>query len=62
MVFINNFGLPQAISRSQVPATKELDLSGLEGQQKIKMDMKHLLVKFEKTFQKIVCKNTVCTI
>jgi len=30
-MFINPFGLPQAINRPKVPATKELNLSGDAG-------------------------------
>ena len=52
-IFINDFGLPQAINRPYVPATKELDLSGPDGQQRIKMDMEQILVKYAKTFEKL---------
>ncbi len=52
-IFINDFGLPQAINRPNVPATKELDLSGPKGQQRIKMDMEQILVKYTKTFEKL---------
>ena len=52
-IFINDFSLPQAINRPHVPATKELDLSGPEGRQRIKMDMEYLLVKYTKTFEKL---------
>ncbi len=52
-IFINAFGLPQAINRPHVPATKKFDLSGPEGQQRIKMDIEHLLVKYAKTFEKL---------
>ena len=41
-IFINDFGLPQAINRPHVPATKELDLSDFEGQQRRKIDMEKI--------------------
>ena len=41
-IFINDFGLPQAINRPHVPATKELDLSDPEGQQRRKIDMEKI--------------------
>ena len=43
-IFINDFGLPQAINRPYVPATKELDLSSPKGQKRRKMDVEQICV------------------
>lgn len=52
-IMINQFGLPQAINRPRVPATKELDLSGDAGQQRIAQDMTVILRKFARTFARL---------
>jgi hypothetical protein len=40
-VITNAFGLPQAVNRPHMPATKKLDLSGPEGQGKITNILSH---------------------
>lgn len=52
-VITNAFGLPQAVNRPYIPATKELDLSGLEGQQIVKQETEKVLIKFSNTFKKL---------
>lgn len=52
-VITNAFGLPQAVDRPKVRATKELDLSGREGQQIVKSETKLALVKYAGTFKKL---------
>ena len=52
-VVINSFGLPQAINRPHVPATKELDLSGDAGKARIAQDMAVILQKFARTFERL---------
>nr|WP_321238636.1 hypothetical protein [uncultured Tolumonas sp.] len=51
--FTNQFGLPQAINRPHVPATKQLDLSGPEGQLLIKETTKRVIIKFAHTLTKL---------
>lgn len=52
-IMINQFGSPQAINRPHVPATKELDLSGDAGKQRIAQDMAVILKKFARTFERL---------
>ena len=52
--FMNQFGLPQAINRPHVPVTKQLDLSGPEGQLLIKQTTAHVIMKFARTLNKLV--------
>lgn len=51
--FTNQFGLPQAINRPHVPATKQLDLSGPEGQLLIKETIERVIIKFAHTLTKL---------
>lgn len=51
--FMNQFGLPQAINRPHVPVTKQLDLSGPEGQLLIKQTTGHVIMKFARTLNKL---------
>lgn len=51
--FINQFGLPQAINRPHIPATKQLDLSGLDGQALIKITTKQVIIKFARTLARL---------
>lgn len=51
--FINQFGLPQAINRPHVPVTKQLDLSGPEGQLLIKQTTERVIIKFARTLNKL---------
>ena len=51
--FINQFGLPQAINRPHIPATKQLDLSGLEGQALIKNTTERVIIKFASTLTRL---------
>lgn len=52
-VITNAFGLPQALNRPHIPATKELDLSGPEGQQIVKDETEKVLIKYSNTFKKL---------
>ncbi len=51
--FMNQFGLPQAINRPHVPATKQLDLSGLEGQLLVKQTIECMIMRFARTLNKL---------
>lgn len=51
--FMNQFGLPQAINRPHVPATKQLDLSGPEGLLLVKQTTEHVIMKFACTLNKL---------
>lgn len=51
--FMNKFGLPQAINRPHVPATKQLDLSGLEGQLLVKQTIECMIMRFARTLNKL---------
>ena len=50
---MNQFGLPQAINRPHIPVTKQLDLSGLEGQLLIKQTTEHVIMKFDRTLNRL---------
>lgn len=52
-VITNAFGLPQAVNRPHIPATKKLDLSGPAGQQIVKQETEKVLIKFANTFKKL---------
>ena len=52
-VIVNEFGLPQAVNRPHIRATKELDLTGREGQQIVKSETKLTLLKYANTFKKL---------
>ena len=51
--FMNQFGLPQAINRPHIPACKQLDLSGLEGQELIRQTTERVIKKFARTMAKL---------
>jgi hypothetical protein len=51
--FMNQFGLPQAINRPHVPATKQLDLSGADGQLLVKQITERVIMKFARTLNKL---------
>jgi hypothetical protein len=51
--FMNQFGLPQAINRPHVPVTKQLDLSGPEGQLLIKRTTERVMMTFSRTLTKL---------
>lgn len=52
-IITNAFGLPQAVQRPHVPATKKLDLSGSEGQQIVRTETEKVLIKYASTFKKL---------
>ena len=51
--FMNKFGLPQAINRPHVPATKQFDLSGSDGQLLVKQTTERVIMKFARTLNKL---------
>lgn len=51
--FINQFGLPQTINRPHIPASKQLDLSGPEGQALIKQTTERVMERFARTMAKL---------
>lgn len=60
-IITNAFGLPQAVNRPHMPATKELDLSGLEGQQIVKQETERVLIKYANTFKKLALSDPALT-
>ena len=49
---IESYGV-KAVERPKIPATKQLDLSGVEGQQIVKSETKLVLRTHKKTFKKL---------